>query len=83
MLAMKKIVISEEINKLEIARFVANIIINMIFTQMSAKQGIRKHGGRSISAIFKELKQLDVRAKVFWLSKQPVTSAFIQFVFRF
>ena len=30
-----------------------------IFTQMSASQGIKKHGEKAIAAVFKELQQLD------------------------
>ena len=34
-------------------------VVNQVFTQMSAQQGIKKHGERAIAAIFKELKQLN------------------------
>ncbi len=34
-------------------------IVHHVFTQMSATQGIKKHGERAIAAIFKELKQLN------------------------
>ena len=30
-----------------------------IFTQMSASQGIKKHGEKAIATVFKEVKQLD------------------------
>ena len=34
-------------------------IVNCVFTQMSAQQGIKKHGEKAIAAILKELKQLN------------------------
>ena len=34
-------------------------IMHSIYTQMSAQQGIKKHGERAVAAIFKELKQLN------------------------
>ena len=34
-------------------------VVNHVFTQMSATQGIKKHGEKAIAAIFKELKQLN------------------------
>ena len=34
-------------------------VLNIIFTQMSAKAGFKKFGQAAISAMFKELKQLN------------------------
>ena len=36
-----------------------NKVIGVIFTQMSANQGIKKHGQKAVAAVFKELQQLD------------------------
>ena len=43
--------------------FTPQSILKIIFTQMSAKCGIRKHGEKAIAVIFKELNQLDKGAK--------------------
>jgi len=46
-------------------RKVANLlraVTRVVFTQMSAKKGFKKHGQKAVSAIFKELKQLDIGA---------------------
>ena len=37
---------------------VYNKVINVLFTQVSAKEGIRRRGDEAIAAIVKELKQL-------------------------
>ena len=43
--------------------FTPQSILKIIFTQISAKCGIRKHGEKAIAVIFKELNQLDKGAK--------------------
>ena len=37
-------------------------VTHVVFTQVSANQGFRNHGQKSVSAIFKELNQLDIGA---------------------
>ena len=34
-------------------------VMGIVFTQMSANQGIKKHGDKAVAAVFKELQQLD------------------------
>ena len=36
--------------------------VGVVFNQMLAVQGIKKHGEKAMAAMFKELKQLDVGA---------------------
>ena len=39
-----------------------NFIVGIVFNQISATQGVKKHGEKAVAAVFKELKQLDVGA---------------------
>ena len=60
---MKRIDKNERLKARKNLMFTPQSIMKVIFTQMSAKCGIRKHGEKSIAAIFKELNQLDKGAK--------------------
>ena len=63
MFAMKRIDKNERLKARKNLMFTPQSIMKVIFTQMSAKCGIRKHGEKAIAAIFKELNQLDKGAK--------------------
>ena len=39
-----------------------NFTVGVVFNQMLAMQGIKKHGEKAVAAMFKEFKQLDVGA---------------------
>jgi len=63
MFAMKRLVEVEKKSAAKNLVFTPQAIVKVIFTQMSAKMGIRKHGEKAIAAMFKELNQLDKGAK--------------------
>jgi len=63
MFAMKRLVETEKKSAAKNLVLTPQAIVKVIFTQISAKMGIRKHGEKAITAMFKELNQLDKGAK--------------------
>ena len=50
---------SKQEKKEQVPNTIFHRAVNVMFTQMSAKEGIKHFGERAVAAIFKELKQLD------------------------